>query len=88
MITASWDCSLAVEKNNRCQSGSLAATHQARDFKSIHARHLHIQQYQVDFVFKQQAEGLETRCSCDDLPVLALQQRAQADQVFRVIVDD
>ncbi|MNI37259.1 hypothetical protein D3C73_913440 [compost metagenome] len=40
------------EENDRCQTGALAAAHQARDLETIHTRHLHIQQHQVDIVFK------------------------------------
>ncbi|MNO85105.1 hypothetical protein D3C76_764670 [compost metagenome] len=76
------------EENDRCQAGPLAAAHQARHFKTVHARHLHIQQHQVDIVFKQQPERLETGCSGDHLPILALQQGAHAHQIFRVIIDD
>ncbi|MNF87229.1 hypothetical protein D3C84_696880 [compost metagenome] len=76
------------EENDRRETGALTAAHQARHFKTVHARHLHIQQHQVDIVFEQKAEGFETGGSSNDLPVLALQQRAHADQVFRVIIDD
>ncbi|MNP15221.1 hypothetical protein D3C76_1075700 [compost metagenome] len=76
------------QENDRCQVRTLAATHQARHFKTVHARHLHIKQHQVDIVFKQQPERLETGGSGDDLPILALQQCTHADQVFRVIIDD
>ncbi|MCY1452308.1 hypothetical protein D9M71_692180 [compost metagenome] len=40
------------EEDDRCQAGALAAPHQARDFKAVHARHLHIQQHQVDIVLE------------------------------------
>ena len=46
------------EENDRRQAGPLTAAHQARDFKAVHARHLHIQQHQVDIVFEQQTRGL------------------------------
>ncbi|MNF03726.1 hypothetical protein D3C80_2030970 [compost metagenome] len=67
---------------------SLAAAHQAGDFKTIHVRHLHIQQHQIDFVLKQQVQGFETGSRRHHLPILALQQRTHADQIFRVIIDD
>ncbi|MNV23529.1 hypothetical protein D3C71_1145430 [compost metagenome] len=75
------------QENDRREAGPLAAAHQARHLKTVHARHLHIQQHQVHIVFEQQTEGLETRGSRNDLPVLALQQRAHADQILRVIID-
>ncbi|MNT81669.1 hypothetical protein D3C72_2212870 [compost metagenome] len=63
---------LGCQENDRRETGSLAAAHQARHLITIHARHLHVQQHQVDIMFKQQAEGLEARGGSDDPPVLAL----------------
>ncbi|MNK90306.1 hypothetical protein D3C87_1103520 [compost metagenome] len=40
------------QENDRRETGPLATAHQARHFIAVHARHLHIQQHQVDVVFK------------------------------------
>ena len=45
------------EENDRRKTGALAAAHQSRHFKTVHARHLHIQQHQVDVMFEQQARA-------------------------------
>ncbi|MNV17922.1 hypothetical protein D3C71_1087250 [compost metagenome] len=60
------------QENDRREAGPLATAHQARHFITVHARHLHVQQHQVDIVFKQQAEGLESRGGSNDSPALAL----------------
>ncbi|MNV07489.1 hypothetical protein D3C71_979220 [compost metagenome] len=40
------------QENDRRQTGPLATAHQARHFIPVHVRHLHVQQHQVDIVFK------------------------------------
>ncbi|MNF85693.1 hypothetical protein D3C84_680990 [compost metagenome] len=76
------------EENDGRVASALTAAHQTRDFKAIHARHLHIQQHQVDFVLKQRAQGFRSGACSDYLPVLTGQQGTHADQIFRVIIDD
>ncbi len=74
------------EEDNRGQPGSLAAAHQAGDLEAVHFRHLHIEQYQIDFVFQQRPQGFHPRACSQHLPIVARQQGAHTDQVFRVIV--
>ncbi len=76
------------EENDRCQPRALAAAHQPCDFETVHAGHLHIEQDQVDVVFEQKVQRLETRGGGHHVPILTLQQRAHADQIFGVIIDD
>ncbi|MNE76064.1 hypothetical protein D3C80_1722770 [compost metagenome] len=76
------------QENDRGKPCTLAAAHQAGDFEAIHARHLHIQQHQVDFVLKQRAQGFRSGACGEHLPVLTGQQGTHADQILRVIVDD
>ena len=41
------------QKDNRRHARTLAATHQARHLETVHARHAHVQQHQVDVVGQQ-----------------------------------
>jgi hypothetical protein len=75
------------EEDNRRQARALAAAHEPRDLEAIHAGHLHVQQDQVDFMFEQGSQCFYTGRSGHDLPVLAFEQGAHADKVFRVVVD-
>ena len=43
---------IGAQEDDRRHAGALAAAHQARHFKAIHARHPHIQQYQVDITLQ------------------------------------
>ncbi|MNO99235.1 hypothetical protein D3C76_910010 [compost metagenome] len=49
------------QEDDRGQPGAVAATHQPGDFEAVHFRHLHIQQDQVDFMFKQRTQGFGPR---------------------------
>ena len=70
---------IGSQENDRRQSRALTATHEASDFETIHAGHVHIEQDQVDIQFQQEIQGLHPGAGRDHMPVLTLQDRTHGD---------
>ncbi|MNP34615.1 hypothetical protein D3C76_1279120 [compost metagenome] len=77
-----------TDENDRNVLGLLGATHQLGQLEAIHARHLHIENGQGEFVLQHQRQGLFGRLGLMHLAVFALDQRVEGQQVFRQVVDD
>lgn len=74
------------EKDNRRKTGALTAAHQSRDLEAVHARHLHIQQNQVDFLLEKYGQCFYSGTCSHNVPVRSLQNSTHRHQIFRVIV--
>ena len=66
----------------------LRAAHQLRQLKTIHFRHLHVEDGQREIVLQQQGQRLFARGGLVDAAVALADQRIERAQVFRQIVDD
>ena len=74
------------DKDDRGETRARRATHQARHFKAIHLRHLHVQQHQLDFVLQQTTQSGLAGSGATHLPGAVLQQGLHGHQVFLTIV--
>ena len=63
---------VGTQEDNRGHACALVATHQAGDFKAVHAGHHYIQQYQVHFMLQQHLQSFQPGFRGDHLPVITL----------------
>jgi hypothetical protein len=77
------------EEDDRDRARALALLDHLRDLEPVHLRHLDVQQdHREVLAVEQDAQGLCSRFSRDEVMSERLEDRAKRDQVVRPVVDE
>ena len=86
--TVAWFARRGREENQGNAARAFAAAHQFGQFKTVHLRHLHVDQGQCDFMRQQQFQRLRARTCFQDHNTWPCQHGFGGDQVLRDVVND